>query len=99
MVRKKLNKKKVFLGIIGTLIVVFILTFYIWHQAESIRLGYQKGELEEKVLSLQKEVEKLEAKKSSLLSLERVEKISKEKLNLSEPKKDQIIYENAPQRP
>ncbi|MBE0460561.1 MAG: cell division protein FtsL [Candidatus Aminicenantes bacterium] len=99
MVRKKLNKKKVFLGIIGTLIVVFILTFYIWHQAESIRLGYQKGELEEKVLALQKEVEKLEAKKSSLLSLERVEKIAKEKLNLSEPKKDQIIYENASQRP
>ena len=76
-----------------TIIVIFILTFYIWHQMESIRLGYEIGELEEKVLTLRSEVDELETEKSSLLSLDRVEKIAKKELNLSEPKKEQLVYD------
>lgn len=76
-----------------TIIVIFILTFYIWHQMESIRIGYEIGTLEEKVLTLQREVDELETEKSSLLSLDRVEKIAKEELNLVEPKKDQLVYD------
>ena len=93
MVRKKYTKKAIILVVSCTIIVIFILTFYIWHQMESIRIGYEIGELEEKVLSLRKEVEKLETKKSSLLSLERVEKIAKEELNLVEPKEEQLVYD------
>lgn len=76
-----------------TIIVIFILTFYIWHQMESIRIGYEIGKLEEKVLTLRREVDKLQAEKSSLLSLDRVEKIAKEELNLVEPKKEQLVYD------
>jgi len=76
-----------------TIIVIFILTFYIWHQMESIRIGYEIGTLEEKVLALQREVDELETEKSSLLSLDRVEKIAKEELNLVEPKKEQLVYD------
>ena len=76
-----------------TIIVIFILTFYIWHQMESIRIGYEIGELEEKVLTLRSEVDELETEKSSLLSLDRVEKIAKKELNLSEPKKEQLVYD------
>ena len=76
-----------------TIIVIFILTFYIWHQMESIRIGYEIGKLEEKVLTLGREVDELEAEKSSLLSLDRVEKIAKEELNLVEPKKEQLFYD------
>ena len=76
-----------------TIIVISILTFYIWHQMESIRLGYEIGELEEKVLTLRSEVDELETEKSSLLSLDRVEKIAKKELNLSEPKKEQLVYD------
>ncbi len=94
MVRKKYTKKAIILVVSCTIIVIFILTFYIWHQMESIRIGYEIGELEEKVLSLRKEVEKLETKKSSLLSLERVEKIAKEELNLVEPKEEQLVYDD-----
>lgn len=93
MVRKKYTKKAIILVVSCTIIVIFILTFYIWHQMESIRIGYEIGKLEEKVLSLRKEVEKLETKKSSLLSLERVEKIAKEELNLVEPKEEQLVYD------
>jgi len=73
---------------------MFFLTFYIWNQIESIRVGYKIGELEENLQSLKKDVEKLETEKSSLLSLERVEKIAKEKLKLEKSKKEQIIYDN-----
>ena len=91
MVRRKLKKKEIFLGFIVILIVFSILTFYIWHQVESVRLGYETGKLEVEVRSLENKVEELEVEKSSLLSLERVEKISKEKLGLLTVREDQII--------
>lgn len=90
MVRKKISKKKLIFSTIFILSVLFILTFYIWHQTESIRLGYENGVLEEKILSLKKDVELLEAQRASLLNLERVEKIAKEELNLHEPQENQI---------
>ena len=77
----------------ATLFIVLVLTFYIWHQMESVRIGYERGRVEEEVTMLRKDVEKLETKKSNLLSLDRVEKIAKEELNLSEPKQGQIIHE------
>jgi len=93
MVRNKYTKKEIILVVFCIIIVISILTFYIWHQMESVRIGYEIGELEEKVLNLRKEVEKLETKKSTLLSLERVEKIAKEELNLVEPKEEQLVYD------
>ena len=76
-----------------TIIVISILTFYIWHQMESIRIGYEIGSLEEKVLTLGRQVDELQTEKSYLLSLGRVEKIAKEELNLVEPKKEQLVYD------
>jgi cell division protein FtsL len=93
MVRKKYTTKEIMLFVSCTIIVIFILTFYIWHQMESIRIGYEIGKLEEKVLTLGREVDELQAEKSSLLSLDRVEKIAKEELNLVEPKKEQLVYD------
>ncbi len=94
MVRKKLNKRDILIGAAWTLIVIFILTFYIWNQVESIRLGYEIGRLEVDLENLKQDVEKLEAEKSSLLSLEKVEKIAKDRLKLQQPKKEQIIYDD-----
>lgn len=71
---------------------MLILIFYIWNQIESIQLGYKISRLEENLQALKKETEKLETEKSSLLSLERVEKIAKEKLKMEKAKKEQIIY-------
>ena len=94
MVRKKFNKKEILLGFLITIFVISILTFYIWHQMESIRIGYETGELEKRITTLTKKIEILEATKSHLLSLENVEKIAKEELNLAKPKNNQIIYDN-----
>jgi len=74
--------------------IILILTFYVWHQMESVRIGYEEGELEDKVLNLRKEVERLESLKSSLLSLENVEKIAKEELKMVKPKVKQIVYDD-----
>lgn len=93
MVRKKYSTKEIILFVSCTIIVIFILTFYIWHQMESIRIGYEIGTLEEKVLTLGRQVDELQTEKSFLLSLDRVEKIAKEELNLVEPKKEQLVYD------
>ena len=77
-----------------TVVIISILTFYIWHQTEAVRLGYEINRLEEKLQKLQIEVEELEAVKSSLLSLEKVEKIAKEKLKMIDTTEDQIVYED-----
>lgn len=94
MVRKKFGKKEILIGFLFIILVISILTFYIWHQMESIRIGYETGELEKKIEALRKEVETLEAEKSKLLSLDRVERIAKEELKLKKPKKEQIVYDD-----
>jgi len=90
MIRKKFGKKEIFLGILLGIIVTLVLTAYIWHQAESYRLGITSRELESEVQLLKKEIQTLEVKKAQLLSLERVKKIAEEKLNLTKVKNEQI---------
>ncbi|MCI4445372.1 MAG: septum formation initiator family protein [Candidatus Aminicenantes bacterium] len=93
MVRKKYSWKQIFLA--AGIILLFLgnLTFYIWYQSESIQLGYKIHELEIKVEQLKEEIKSLEAKKESLLSLERVDRLAREKLNLQDPMPGQIIFE------
>jgi len=94
MVRKKYTKNEIIFVVFCTIFIIFILTFYVWHQMESVRIGYEEGELEDKALNLRKEVGRLESVKSSLLSLENVEKIAKEELKLVKPKEKQIVYDD-----
>lgn len=92
MVRKKFTKKEIIIVAACALLGLFILSFYVWHQTESVSLGYDSAELELRVIQLEKEVEKLETVKSSLLTLDRVEKIARDKLKLTEPEDEQIVY-------
>ena len=94
MIRKKITKKEILIGIVSILFIISLLTFYIWHQAETIRLGYKTGGLEEDISTLKKEIEQLEAEKASLLSLERVEKIARKKLKMKPPEEQQILKDN-----
>ncbi|MFP4081547.1 MAG: cell division protein FtsL [Candidatus Aminicenantes bacterium] len=94
MVRKKIRKKELLLATAWTIMVIIFLSFYIWNQIESVRLGYEIGKLENNLQSLKKEVAKLKTEKSALLALDRVEKIAKEKLDLKKPEKEQVVYEN-----
>lgn len=91
MVRKKWKKRDIALGLAFVLVVILILIFYIWHQARLFHLGIENGRLENQVKSLQKEVETLEAKKATLLSLKQVEERAEKELNLKKPREDQLI--------
>jgi cell division protein FtsL len=93
MVHKKYSLQEIALGALGGLLTIFILTFYLWHLTENIRFGYATTSAEKEIQSLQEDLKSLEAKKASLLRLERVERIAKERLKLSEPREDQIIIE------
>jgi cell division protein FtsL len=94
MVHKKRTKKEIALGALASLMTVLILTFYLWHITENTRLGYAIGSCESELKTLQEGVQKLEARKAALLSLERVEKIAREELGLADPRPDQVIYED-----
>lgn len=99
MARKRFSTKEIALGLLGVLTVIGFLTFYIWHQAESIRLGYKTRDLEHRLQSLKKEVETLEARKAELLSLHRVERIATTRLSLAEPSEDQLVHIRTDQEP
>ena len=94
MISQKPNRKKLAGGISIAFLIVFFLTFYIWHQAESVSVGYSTRDLEEKIKQLTKNIEVLEARKASLLSLEKVDQAAREKLGMVTPAEGQIFYED-----
>jgi len=94
MVRKKLDRKEIAAAAGCILLAVATLTFYIWHQAAIIQIGYQTSRLEEKMAGLNEDIKKLETDKAALLAPDRVERIAREELRLVEPKPEQIIYED-----
>ena len=94
MVRKKINGKEIAAAAGCILLAVATLTFYIWHQAAIIQMGYQTSRLEEEMAGLKEEIKKLETDKAALLAPDRVDRIAREELRLVEPKPEQIIYED-----
>ena len=98
MVGRKFKTREIVLGLLALVFVILVVTFYIWHQAESIRLGYQTRELEGDIASIKKDIEQLEAEKAFLLSLERVEKIATQTLKMRSPEDKQIVYHESAEK-
>jgi len=94
MITKKVNKKHLALSIFASLFVIFFLTFYIWHQTESVRIGYKTKDLENTIDHLKDEIEHLETQKTDLLSLDTVEQMARQELGMVLPSEKQIIFEN-----
>ncbi len=93
MVRKKIPRRHIILGLAGCVLTLLILTFYLRHLTETARLGLVQRDLDIRLGRLRDEVKALEAKKAALLSLSRVEKVAREDLHMAEPRPGQIIYE------
>lgn len=93
MVRRKWSSRGIVLGAVLLVTVVGILTFYVWYQTESVKLGIDIGKSENKIRELEKTIETLELRKAALLDPGRVEKIARESLGLVDPKDDEVIYE------
>lgn len=93
MIRKRNRKAELCFILLSLGLGLACLTFYIWYQTELIRLGIEIRRAEETISRLKEEIKSLEAIRSSLLALDRVDKIAREKLNLKEPDRDQLVYE------
>jgi len=94
MVHKKFTRRQMFLAAGTTLVVVLILSFYLWQIAEIVSLGYESNLAEKERRELQTQVRRLQAEKAALLALDRVERTARERLGLADPREDQIIYED-----
>ena len=93
MVRRQYSVRQIAAWSALALLVVAVLTFYLWHLNENIRLGWDIAKLEKEKRAAVEQVERLQARKAQLLAPDRVEKIAKSELKLGEPRQDQIVYE------
>ena len=93
MVRRKWSPRGIALGAALLVAVIGTLTFYVWYQTESVKLGIDIGKSEDKIRELEQAIETLKLRKAALLDPARVEKIARESLGLVDPKDDEVIYE------
>lgn len=93
MVRRKWSLKGVALGAAFFALAASVLTFYVWYQTESVKLGLDIADRDRRIRRLEEDIEALELRKAALLDPARVERIAREKLGLVDPKDDDIVYE------
>jgi len=93
MLRRKWSPRGIALGAALLVAVIGTLTFYVWYQTESVKLGIDIGKSEVKIRELEQAIETLKLRKAALLDPARVEKIARESLGLVDPKDDEVIYE------
>ncbi len=93
MVRRKWSPRGIALGAALLVAVIGTLTFYVWYQTESVKLGIDIGRSEDRIRELEQAIEALNMRKAALLDPARVEKIARESLGLIDPKDDEVIYE------
>jgi len=67
-------------------------TTLLWSHLETVKVGYQISRLERKKNSLDEERKALEIEKISLSDLRRIEKISREKLEMIFPEMNKILF-------
>jgi len=93
MVRRKWSPRGIALGAALIVAVIGTLTFYVWYQTESVKLGIDIGKSEDRIRELELEVEALRMRKSALLDPARVERIARGSLGLIDPKDEEVVYE------
>jgi len=93
MVRRKWSPRGIALGAALLVAVMGTLTFYVWYQTESVKLGIDIGGNEDRIRELEQAIEALKTRKAALLDPARVEKIARESLGLIDPNDNEVIYE------
>jgi cell division protein FtsL len=93
MVRRKGSLKGIAIGAAFFAMGAAILTFYVWYQTESVKLGLDIVKCDERIRELEQSIEALKLRKSALLDPGRVERIARDSLGLVDPEDAAIIYE------
>lgn len=99
MVRRKWNLKGIALGAALAAATIGILTFYVWYQTESVKLGLDINRCDGKIRELEESIEALKLRRAGLLDPGRVETIAREKLGLVEPPDGDIVFRKRSGRP
>jgi cell division protein FtsL len=92
MVRRKWSLKGIALGAGLAVAGIGILTFYVWYQTESVKLGIDIGRSDAKIRQLEQSIEALKLRKAALLDPGRIEKIARDALGLVDPKDEDLVY-------
>jgi cell division protein FtsL len=92
MVRRKWSLKGIALGAAFAAAAIGILTFYVWYQTESVKLGLDIGRGEQRIRELEVTIEALKLRRAELLDPGRVERIARDKLGLVDPVDDDVIF-------
>jgi cell division protein FtsL len=92
MVRRKWSLKGLALGLGFALAAIGILTFYVWYQTESVKLGLDIAKCDQRIRELETSIEALKLRRAELLDPGRVETIARDKLGLIDPVDDDITF-------
>ncbi len=98
MVRRRWNPKGIALAAAVAVAAVGVLTFYVWYQTESVKLGLDINKREAQIRELEKDIEALKVKRAALLDPGRVERIARDELGLADPANGDVVYK-APAAP
>lgn len=69
----------------------FILSFYVWQQTQSVRLGYQVGSIRKECETWEQENRDWRLRVNCLLSMDRLDKVAKDR-KLVNPEEKNTIY-------
>lgn len=92
MVRRKWSLKGIALGAAIAGAGIGILTFYVWYQTESVKLGLDIARCDQRIRELEVAIEALRLRRAELIDPARVEAIAREKLGLVDPADVDIIF-------
>lgn len=79
-----------FFGLVG---VTFILSFYVWQQTQSVRLGYQVDNVRRDCERWEQQNQDLRLRINSLLAMDRLDRVAKEKNLITPTEKNTIFLE------
>ncbi|MCL1972606.1 MAG: hypothetical protein FWG57_06415 [Endomicrobia bacterium] len=77
--------------LLAVICIIFGVFAYLWQQTTAVRLGYKVSELKNEYERINAENDSLRLKINSILALEKMDRISREK-NLYKPAEKDIVY-------
>ena len=92
MVRRKWSLKGIAIGAAFAAAGIGILTFYVWYQTESVKLGLDIARCDQRIRELEVAIEALKLRRAELVDPGRIETIAREKLGLVEPADGDIVF-------
>ncbi len=89
--RRDVSLKATFSYLILIVAIMIIILFYVWQKVTVNRLGFEIGELERQERELTEKNQDMKLKREMLRSLDRIERVARERLGMKIPDKVKLI--------